>query len=446
MTVVAPGSAQVTVGNRSVGKLALKIWFGLLAAVALLLWRVSASTLIDLTVHSWAVVMFKVLAFALVVPWVLLLIDAWRLGKPPALSRPHRLMMLGATVGLAVLVASPFVVATRYATAAHNAVSELFPSGNVAAESDGRLNILLLGNDAGDGREGVRPDSITLASIDVRTGATSLISLPRNLEQARFQDGTPASDEFPYGFSGDGDPLEYMLNATWTYGVDHPELFPAAKNPGSEAVKQAVAGTLGLDVHYYVTIDLAGFQDLVDSIGGITVRIEDDIPIGQEGRVLEPGLHELDGYEALWYARSRTGTSDYDRMARQRCVLGAFVNEADPKTVLTNFTGLLDASKSVIETDIPAGELSKLVDLAKRAKKSPLSSLQFVPPLITPADPDIDVIHDEVDKLLENSEKTVSPDSGQNAGGGGNAGSASSGGSGGKSDGADDVTSSCSYD
>jgi hypothetical protein len=200
-----------------------------------------------------------------------------------------------------------------------------------------------------------------------------------------------------------------MLNATWTFGDANPDLFPDADNPGAEAVKQAVAGTLDMDVHYFVTVDLAGFKELIDSVGGITVRIENEIPIGQKGEVLEPGVQELDGYEALWYARSRTGTSDYDRMARQRCVLGAFVNEVSPSTVAANFTEMLEASESVIETDIPASELSTLVDLAMKAKSKPVASLQLVPPLITPADPDLGVIRDEVDALIDGKHRSPSP-------------------------------------
>lgn len=415
LSAIAPGSAQVIAGNRDIGKIALRVWFGILLAVGLTVWQLSLSTLIGFALHGWVVTMFKAVAFVIGLAWVAFLVDAWRLGRPPALNRSHRLIMLGATVGLSVLVATPLVFATRYATAAHDAVSEMFPAGTVASATDGRLNILLLGNDAGKGREGVRPDSITLASIDVRSGEAALISLPRNLEKARFPDGTPADEEFPRGFQGDGDRLDYMLNATWTYGVDNPDLFPDAANPGAEAVKQAVAGTLDMQVHYYATIDLAGFKELVDAIGGITVRIDDEVPIGDEGRILEPGLQKLNGYEALWFARSRTGTSDYDRMARQRCVLGAFMNEADPGKVLANFTQLLDASKSVVETDIPAQELPKLVDLARRVKSEPVASLQLVPPLITPADPDFGVIRDEVDAVLDGEHRNSSPDGGASA-------------------------------
>lgn len=402
MSVVAPGSAQLVAGHKKTGKIALGVYGGLIGVLLLVLWLVPLQDLAGLAVRPWLLTAFKLLAFGVAAAWVVLLLDAWRLGHPPGLSQKHRLIMIGATLALAAMVSAPFVVAARYATAAHDAVVEMFPSGQVAAASDGRLNILLLGVDAGDGRVGVRPDSINLVSVDVRTGEPAMISLPRNLENARFPDGTPADAEFPRGFSGDDDSDEsdYMLNATWTFGEENPELFEGPSGAGPTAVKQAVEGTLGIPVHYYVAVDLQGFRDIIDAIGGVTIRVNEELPIGDKGRVLEPGLQELDGYHALWYARSRESSSDYDRMARQRCVIGALVNQADPQTVLANFIELADASKSVITTDIPRQDLANLVDLALKAKDEEITSLQFVPPLIVPADPDIGLIHDEVDALL----------------------------------------------
>ena len=408
LSVIAPGSAQFIAGHRKTGKIALMVWAGLLAVVGLVVWLVPLDDLAGLAVKPWLLTTFKILAFAMALAWVGLIVDAWRLGHPPALNRKHRLIMLGATLAVAVMVATPFFVAARYATAAHDAVVEMFPSGDVAAASDGRLNILLLGGDAGEDRVGLRPDSIHLVSIDVRTGEPVMISLPRNLENARFAEGTPAAAEFPDGFTGEGDRSDYLLNATWTYGEENPELFPGDDGPGATAVQQAVEGTLGVKVHYYVVVDLNGFRDLVDAIGGITLRVNEELPIGQKGKVLEPGLQELDGYHALWYARSREGSSDYARMARQRCVLGAFLRETDPHTVLTNFVDLVDASKSFMKTDIPQEDLANLVDLAMKAKSHDVTSLQFVPPLITPGDPDFELIRSETDAMLSGATDSAS--------------------------------------
>jgi LCP family protein required for cell wall assembly len=243
-----------------------------------------------------------------------------------------------------------------------------------------------------------------VVSVDVRSGRPLLVSLPRNLEKARFAEGSAAAERFPDGFGGDGERSEWMLNATWTYGEANPDLFPGPAGPGVTAVEQAVEGTLGLPVHYFVVIDLNGFRDLVDAIGGVTIRITEEIPIGQGGRVLEPGLQNLDGYETLWYARSRTDSSDYARMSRQRCVLGAFLHEADPTTVLQNFAALAEASTSVVTTNIPQEQLPDLVEVAWKAKGMPVTSLQLVPPLIVPADPDLDAIAEQLDAAIEASQ------------------------------------------
>jgi polyisoprenyl-teichoic acid--peptidoglycan teichoic acid transferase len=71
--------------------------------------------------------------------------------------------------------------------------------------------------------------------------------------------------------------------------------------------------------------------------------------------------------------------------------------------VLRNFTELAAASTSLIRTDIPQAELPKLIDLAWRAKDRPITSLQLTPPLITPADPDLDVITDELERAMDAS-------------------------------------------
>lgn len=395
-----PGSAQLVAGNRRFGAIVLGTWAGIIGIVALILWQVPTTDLAKWAVQPALLTSFKVVAAVAALAWIVVIVDAWRLGHPPGLARQHRLTMVGVTIAVAALVTTPFAIASQKVTAAHDAIVAMFPSGEVAAASAGRLNFLLLGADAADDRVGVRPDSIMLASVDVQTGEPVMISLPRNLEKARFPAGTPAAAEFPHGFTGEGDRSAYMLNATWTYGEENPELFPGPSGPGPTAVKQAVEGTLGVNVHYYVALDLQGFKDFIDALGGITIRVDEDLVMGDSGKILEAGLHELDGSHALWYARSRTGSSDYARMGRQRCVIGAILNESDPSTVVANFEDLAAASESIVTTDIPQEDLGNLIELAMKAKDNDLRSLQFVPPLITPADPDFALIRDRTEELL----------------------------------------------
>ena len=94
---------------------------------------------------------------------------------------------------------------------------------------DGRYNVLLLGGDSGAGRWGLRPDSMTVASIDAETGRTVLISLPRNMKNFPFVKGSVMREQFPDGFDAD------YLNGVSTWAGDNTELFPDSDNPGVDA-------------------------------------------------------------------------------------------------------------------------------------------------------------------------------------------------------------------
>ena len=108
-------------------------------------------------------------------------------------------------------------------------------------------------------------------------------------------------------------------------------------------------------------INLLGFQQLVDAIGGVTVNINEPIAINGNTDAgipptgyLEPGPDQhLDGFHALWYSRGRWGSDDYQRMLRQRCMVNAIVDEADPLNVLRRYQALAQAGKEILRTDIP---------------------------------------------------------------------------------------------
>ena len=286
-------------------------------------------------------------------------------------------------------------MSARYAVAARDAVVALFPTGDSAAASGGRLNVLLLGVDAGPGRDGAGPTA-SVVSVDVRSGRPLLISLPRNLQKGNIPRRVGSGGQVSGRLLRRGRSIRVASTPHGPTGSE-PGSLPRSGRPGVTAVEQAVEGTLGLPMHYHVIIDLQGFRDLVDALGGVTIRITEEIPIGQDGRVLQPGLRRLDGYETLWYARSRAASSDYARMSRQRCVLGAILHEADPATVLRNFTSLAAASTSVVSTNIPQDQLPDLVDMALTAKDLPITTSQLVPPLIDPADPDPSAIDEQLE-------------------------------------------------
>jgi LCP family protein required for cell wall assembly len=200
-----------------------------------------------------------------------------------------------------------------------------------------------------------------------------------------------------------------LLNAIYEWGAKNPKYFPGVRDTGAEAMKQAVRAVTGLTVNYYVLIDLQGFRSMIDAVGGIDLTVASRVPIGGGTSPIKgwikPGKQHMNGFHALWYGRSREGSSDYERMARQRCVMTAMVNQLDPTTLLKNFQKIASAGKQVVSTDIPAGELPPLLALGQQAKRRRIESLQFVPPLIVPHHPDYGVIRQRVAAAITASER-----------------------------------------
>jgi polyisoprenyl-teichoic acid--peptidoglycan teichoic acid transferase len=155
-------------------------------------------------------------------------------------------------------------------------------------------------------------------------------------------------------------------------------------------------------------VNLAGFDALVDALGGVTVDVPKDIPIGGIGGditgTIPEGNHHLDGYEALWFARSRVADDDYSRMARQKCLMSAMLKQIDPKRVVLKMDDVADAGIRMFKTDIPASELDTFMDLALKARNQPITSVSFTPPKIETYDPDYDKILEMVDNALDKAE------------------------------------------
>lgn len=439
LSALVPGSAQLLKGNRRVGRFAVRVWLGLLGTLTLvgLFALVAGSLVLRMLTATWLLSLVGTVCFAWAVLAAGLLLDAWRLGRPVELPIRARRWLAALTLVLLVIAVYPPVAVGRRAMAAADLIGGVLSGTKVSTAVGGRYNVLLLGGDAGPDRVGVRPDSVTLASIDTDTGRTVLFSLPRNLENVPFRPGTRAAAAMPKGFSC-GDTC--LLNAVYTWAQSHHDLFPGVADVGAEAMKQAVEGVTGLTVNYYVLIDLAGFAQLIDAMGGIRVTVAARVPIGggtsKVSGYIEPGIQRLDGYHALWLARSRHGTSDYDRMGRQRCVMSAMLQQLDPATVLERFQGIAAAGRNVVSTDVPGSQLATFLELAMKAKSQKVRSVQFVPPLINPAYPDFARIRATVTAAVKASQSGQEPGptgspatSGTSGGSGASGNSRASGGS-----------------
>jgi LCP family protein required for cell wall assembly len=156
-------------------------------------------------------------------------------------------------------------------------------------------------------------------------------------------------------------------------------------NLGADALKLSVGAALGLNVDYYVLINLRGFTKLINALGGITLNINSYIPIGgntdlhiKPTEYLHPGKDQhLDGRSALWYARGRYGSSDYARMDRQRCVINAIIEQANPANMLTRYEKIARAGGDIVFTDMPQEVLPLMVDLSLRVKDGNVRSIVF---------------------------------------------------------------------
>jgi polyisoprenyl-teichoic acid--peptidoglycan teichoic acid transferase len=409
LTVLVPGSAQLVAGNRRLARIGItatiSFWafFLLLLGLGLInkgwaIWLVTLPVLI--WILSAALILYAVL-------FAVLTLDTLRLMRLGRLYSRERWITLGAVVLAGVMGTSAISYAGNVAGVQANFIGSIFNQGGFTSPVDGRYNIMLLGADAGADRFGIRPDSISVISIDAATGAAVNIGIPRNLQHVGFSKGSPMNEIYPNGWNCG---LECLINAIYKDVEDnHSDAYPNAvahgSTPGTEATRDAVEYVTGLEIQSYVLVDMASFQELIDALGGIDINVQQRLPIGGQLDDLsdvkgwiEAGQQHMDGYTALWYARSRHSTSDYDRMRRQHEVEQAVLSQVDPATILTRFQAIASAGKKMVRTDIPSAMLSQYVDLAGKARAVGIKELSLVPPTIDVIHPNFTAIHEMVKK------------------------------------------------
>lgn len=344
-------------------------------------------------------------------------------------GRPKVAMVVFAALA-AVLVLAPAAQAVRYAVIQHSLIGSVFdtlrPDGAVGpgggqdpwAGTD-RVNMLLLGSDAGKGRIGTRPDAIMVASIDPQSGETVLFGIPRNLQDIPFSQDNPLSQLYPQGYDcGD----QCLMEFVWTLGKDHADLFPDDPNPGLTVTKDAVSQILGLDVDYTTVVNLEGFTQLVDAMGGVEVDVQERVCIGCKldayGNVvgttgwIEPGVQQLDGFHALWYSRSRAASrdGDFSRMRRQRCMVGALLNQVNPTSMLVRYPALASTLEDNVRVDVPEQDLDEWAELVLRIQHGgSIKSLPLTNDVIDVVNPDYPKIHQMVTDAITPPESTPQP-------------------------------------
>ena len=411
-SAILPGAGLLGAKSRWAKILGILIPSGFLLLLVLLAWQAIMNTK---RVLGWVaspkalvVIMMALIIGAIGLP--LLIATTHLLTRPRGLEMAKRGIGAGLVVALTFVTSAPLAVGARYTLSQLDLLSKVFREGPAPGqptidpgaanpwENTPRVNILLLGADSTGSRIAdnkgsyiPRTDTIMVASINTSTGDTALIQIPRNVQHTPFPAGSKLEQLFPRGFRGAGNEQEWFVNAIWerTVSGDMPQMAEAVSSapyPGAEALKQGVEGITGLHMDYFALVNIDGLQALIDAMGGVKLNVNRKLPIGGDHQTgarphgwLKPGPDQLlDGYNAMWYARSRFDSDDYARMARQSCLVNAVIKQANPTTLLTSYEGIAQASSDMVMTDIPQDVLAPLAQLAFKVKDASVSRLAFV--------------------------------------------------------------------
>ncbi len=233
------------------------------------------------------------------------------------------------------------------------------------------VNILLLGGDAELTNDNfTRTDTMIIVSINRTTNTVSMLSLPRDL--------------FVYipGWTMQRLNLAYVRGEQvgWTDG-------------GFGLMRQTIFYNLGINVHYYAIINLSGFKEVINTLGGVDVAvdcaIQDYALIGANPpaeaiaadefglKTLPVGYYRLDGDGALWYARSRKNSSDFDRGRRQMQILRAIWREARASGQITKLPELWSQLTNVVETNLAFEDMLGLLPLGLSLDPARIENFTF---------------------------------------------------------------------
>jgi LCP family protein required for cell wall assembly len=424
LNLFVPGSVQVVAGNKRLGRIGILFTFGFWAFLALsllfaLVSKVALFTLLTSPVLATPIGIGFVIYAVLIVVSTL---DAFRLMYVHRITSRFKSILVVLVLLTGTL--NGYIAGTIGSTAlaASNFTSTAFKNPDAFEPSKGRYNILVLGGDSGSNRMGLRPDSISVLSVSADTGMAVNIGLPRNLQRIQFKEGTPIRSVYPYGFNNNCEG-ECFLSSIYKVAMDnHKDLYPgiAKKNStaGIEATRSAVEWVTGLEIDAFVLINMDSFVELIDAIGGITVNVKKALPIGGQQDCypadnehesicpdalgwIEKGKQHMDGRTALWYARSRHNTNDYDRMKRQREIQNLVLKKIDLQTLLFRLNAVAGAGAKLIKTDIPGSSVPTLIDLALKARSSGLNSLQLTSPTISANNPDFRLMRQLIQQKIK---------------------------------------------
>lgn len=243
------------------------------------------------------------------------------------------------------------------------------PPASSEPESHERTNILLVGVDSGSGRNHALTDTMLVVSLG-RGSDPAMISIPRDLVNAPLPDGTvyPAK-----------------LNSLLQTASANPASYGLGAVP---TLKGTIANLLGVPIHYFAAVDMAGFRNIIDAIGGVTVVVEPAVADPHHRLYLEAGPTAMGGDLALTYVRSRygPGNNDFVRAGRQQQIIAAVQGKLAQTNLVLALPMLLDAVQDTIATDVPEDRIPELAALIQEADLGSLERAVIQPPeYVTPA-------------------------------------------------------------
>jgi LCP family protein required for cell wall assembly len=209
-----------------------------------------------------------------------------------------------------------------------------------------------------------------VVSVDPATGRVAFISLPRDTSGIPLPRSWPAHNAFGGSYAN-------KINTLYTVARGRPDLFPGSdQERGFKALMGALSELYGLDIQYYVAVDLNSFRRVVNALGGVVIDVQ--LPVYDTGYPTDdgrgklklyvpPGMAYMNGQRALAYARSRHGSSDYVRSARQQRVITSVRDQLDLPSLFAPgvIDKLVDQVKRHVKTNVPPKLIPKLVSLAQ---------------------------------------------------------------------------------
>ena len=248
------------------------------------------------------------------------------------------------------------------------ALTQNVDPSQLRGEGDGRVNILLLGR-GGAGHDGADlTDTMIVASIDPVNKKAALLSIPRDLFVQ------------PDGYGG------MKINAVFATGQNAAAENEDPVDAGMNLLENTLEETIGIPIHYHVLVDFQGFKQAVDTVGGVTIDVPEELSVyeyyPESGYVLDvkAGMQSFDGERALAFSRSRKTSTrgDFDRSERQRLMmialkdkvfsLGTFGNPLKINQLLNNFG-------NHVTSNLTTNEMLRIYEIAQELPNDNIASV-----------------------------------------------------------------------